>query len=108
MPTPKTTNKRCWFVVILCPHRTTFTLVICHNIKYKYVIYYNCMKGIFQVPTVLKIKLDASDFEKERNRVVDGVKELQAKTAQTNSVSVKVDPSDMSDLSDEKQPLPLL
>ena len=58
------------------------------------------MKGIFQVPTVLKIKLDASDFEKERNRVVDGVKELQAKTAQTNSVSVKVDPSDLSDVSD--------
>lgn len=52
------------------------------------------------MPTILKVELDASDFEKERNRVVDGVKELQAKTAQTNSVSVKVDPSDMSDLSD--------
>ena len=52
------------------------------------------------MPTILKVELDASDFEKERNRVVDGVKELQAKTAQTNSVSVKVDPSDMSDVSD--------
>ena len=52
------------------------------------------------MPTILKVELDASDFEKERNRVVDGVKELQAKTAQTSSVSVKVDPSDMSDLSD--------
>ena len=52
------------------------------------------------MPTILKVELDASDFEKERNRVVDEVKELQAKTAQTNSVSVKVDPSDMSDLSD--------
>ena len=52
------------------------------------------------MPTILKIGLDASDFEKERNRVVDEVKELQAKAAQTNTVSVKVDPSDMSDLSD--------
>ena len=52
------------------------------------------------MPTILKIGLDAGDYEKELQKVVDQTKELQAKTAQTNSVSVKVDPSDMSDLSD--------
>ena len=52
------------------------------------------------MPTILKIGLDAGDYEKELQKVVDQTKELQAKTAQTSSVSVKVDPSDMSDLSD--------
>lgn len=52
------------------------------------------------MPTILKIRLDAGDYEKELQKVVDQTKELQAKIAQTNSVSVKVDPSDMSDLSD--------
>ena len=52
------------------------------------------------MPTILKIGLDASDYENELQKVVDQTKELQAKTAQTNTVSVKVDPSDMSDLSD--------
>lgn len=52
------------------------------------------------MPTILKITLDAKDFEKKRKKVIDSAKEMQKAVSGAGKISITVPPSDKSDLSD--------
>ena len=52
------------------------------------------------MPTILKITLDAKEFEKNRKKVIASAKEMQKAVSGAGKISITVPSSDKSDLSE--------